>query len=112
MQIWYTGVRTTRRALSYQQDLTFFGLTPDYRQGLFSQIHEIVFHGKGGFDWDTIYNMPIWLRNFTYKKMEEFYKKEQEANSKNSNTLKNSREIHRPDIKSSNVYNASMPIKK
>jgi len=56
--------------------------------------------------------MPIWLRNFTYKKMEEFYKKEQEANSKNSNTLKNSREIHRPDIKSSNVYNASMPIKK
>jgi hypothetical protein len=41
-------------------------------------IHEIVFHGKGGYDYDTIYNMPIWLRTFTFNKILDFYKKEQE----------------------------------
>jgi len=35
-----------------------------------------VFHGNGGYDWHTVYNMPIWLRNFTFKKMKEHYDKE------------------------------------
>ena len=102
-----------RRASTSPSILTFFGLTPEYRQNLFSQIHEIVFHGKGGYDWHTIYNMPIWLRNFTFRKLEEHYKKEQEAIDKQNNTLKNtSNDIHRPNINPSNVYNASVPTKK
>ena len=62
--------------------LTFFGLTPTYRVSVFSRIHEIVFHGKGGYDYDTVYNMPIWLRNFTFQKMNEFYEKEAEEMKK------------------------------
>jgi len=92
--------------------LPFFGLTPEYRSSLFSQIHEIVFHGQGGYDWHTIYNMPIWLRNFTYKKLEEYYKKQEEKVNKQNNTLKNNSKIDRPDINPSNVYNSSMPTKK
>ena len=92
--------------------LTFFGLTTEYRQNLFSQIHEIVFHGNGGYDWHTLYNMPIWLRNFTFKKIEEHFTKQQEQANKQSNVLKNSKEIQRPDIKPSNVYNATVPTKK
>jgi hypothetical protein len=42
---------------------------------VFTQIHEIVFHGNGGYDHDTIYNMPIWLRNFTFNKIKEWYEK-------------------------------------
>ena len=72
---------------------TFFGLTskqvPQFRKNLFKQIHEIIFHGKGGYDWDTVYNMPIWLRKFTFHEINEFYKKENEeyekAKTKNSN---------------------------
>jgi len=41
--------------------------------GLFNQIHEIIFHGNGGYDWHTVYNMPIWLRNFTFNKLKEHY---------------------------------------
>ena len=96
----------------YQLILPFFGLTAEYRASLFSQIHEIVFHGQGGYDWDTVYNMPIWLRNFTYKKLEEYYKKQEEAQNKQQNTLKNSKEIARPNINPANVYNTSMPTKK
>ena len=65
---------------SSQLGLTFFGLTPDNapeaRINVFSVIHEIVFNGKGGYDWETVYNMPIWLRNFTFKKMREHYDNE------------------------------------
>jgi len=63
-----------------QLGLTFFGLTsdiaPQARAAVFKQIHEIVFHGKGGYDWNTIYDMPIWLRRFTFNEIQNFYKEE------------------------------------
>jgi hypothetical protein len=66
-----------------QLGLAFFGLTyeiaPQARAAVFTQIHEIVFHGKGGYDWDTIYNMPIWLRRFTFSKIQDFYTEEKNA---------------------------------
>jgi hypothetical protein len=70
-------------------DLTFFGLTydvaPEARNAVFKQIHQIVFHGKGGYDWHTIYNMPIWLRRFTFNEIQSYYdeEKKQMENSKN-----------------------------
>jgi hypothetical protein len=57
--------------------LTFFGLTfnsvSGFRLSIFNQIHEIVFHGQGGYSYDVIYNMPIWLRNYTFNKLKEYY---------------------------------------
>lgn len=47
---------------------------------LFNQIHDIVFHGNGGYDYNTIYNMPIWLRNFTFSKIKEFHEKKNSTN--------------------------------
>ena len=70
-----------------------------------------MFHGNG-YDWHTIYNMPIWLRNFTFKKLEEYFKKQEEAQNKANNQLKNSKEIARPNINPANVYNTSVPTKK
>ncbi len=62
--------------------LTFFGLTPEYRLAVFTQIHDIVFYGKGGYDWETVYNMPLWLRRFTYSKLYEHYiQKESESST-------------------------------
>jgi len=77
---------------------TFFSLThreaAEYRQNLFSQIHEIVFHGNGGYDWHTIYTMPIWLRNFTYKKIIDHFEEKNKANSGTStNDLEKGRDI-------------------
>lgn len=75
--------------------LSFFGLTPTsaktQRNNVFTQIHEIVFHGKGGYSWSEVYNMPIWLRNFTFNRLKTFYedeakKMEKASKSKNSKT--------------------------
>ena len=64
-------------------DLAFFGLTTntvsEYRKNVFTQIHEIVFHGRGGYSWETVYDMPIWLRKFTFHKLNEYYEKENRA---------------------------------
>ena len=65
--------------------LSFFGLTSSTasisRSNLFTQIHDIVFHGQGGYDWDTIYNMPILLRKFTFNKIREYYEKQNQKNN-------------------------------
>ena len=71
-----------RRGCLFPLGLPFFGLTQQYRVNLFTQIHEIVFHGKGGFDYDTVYDFPIWLRNFTFKKMNDYYEEESKASKK------------------------------
>jgi len=82
--------------LVFQLDLTFFGLTskiaPEFRKSVFDQIHQIVFHGKGGYDWSTVYNMPIWLRKYTFKLIKDYYDEENDkikgAQSKsNSQTI-------------------------
>ena len=90
----------------------FFGLTSEYRAQLFSQIHEIIFYGKGGYDFYTIYNMPIWLRNFTFKKIQEHYAKEQEAydnaNNKGTTVMDSSGNIKAPEY----AQNASQNRKK
>ena len=79
-----------------QLGLAFFGLTSDNisqaRAAIFTQIHEIVFHGKGGYNWHDVYNMPIWLRRFTFNRISDFYKNENEEyeNAKNGGKGKNS----------------------
>ena len=71
-----------RRSSIYRSLLTFFGLTPEDRPDIFTMIHEIVYHDKGGYDWYTVYNMPIWLRLFTYSKIKEFVEKKAELQDK------------------------------
>jgi hypothetical protein len=77
-------------------------------------MNEIVFHGRGGYTWDTVYEMPIWLRNFTFKKLKEWYDKEQEQIEKQNNQLtnKNAAEVARPNIPATSTYNATVPTKK
>jgi hypothetical protein len=60
---------------------------------LFSQIHEIVFHGKG-YDYTSVYNMPIWLRRFTFRKLEEYFKKQEEEYNK----VQNKQSFQKPKI--------------
>ena len=67
----------------FRLDYRFFGLTlsnsSEFRKNLFTQIHNIVFHGNGGYDFGTVYNMPIWLRKFTFKQIDDY---NTEANKK------------------------------
>jgi hypothetical protein len=73
--------------------LTFFGLTPtsakEYRVSFLTQIHEICFYGQGGYSFPVVYDMPLWLRKFTYAKIKDHYDKQSEiVNKKTSNPNK------------------------
>ena len=79
--------------------LHFFGLTPEYRAALFSQLHDIVFHGNGGYSFETVYEFPIWLRKYTHRSLIEYYEKKNKAQEKQSgqgNVLQNGH-IKAPD---------------
>jgi hypothetical protein len=83
--------------------LSFFGLTYDLDQinesklALYKQIHQICFHGKGGYDWHTIYNMPVNIRKFIFNEIKQFYEEENKAASNtknNSSSNSNTKVIH------------------
>mgnify|MGYP001173592278 CR=1 FL=1 len=79
--------------------LPFFGLTRENRIALFKQIHQIVFHGNGGYDYDTVYNMPNWLRNFTFDEIKKYYDNVNKQNKKKTldNEIPKGPAIKKPD---------------
>jgi hypothetical protein len=99
-----------------RQQLAFFGITPENaaqtRVAIFTQIHEICFHGQGGYDWNTVYNMPIWLRRFTFNQIQQYNKNQQEQieNAKTGKTgqktlIDPSGKVNAPEfLKSSEQY--------
>ena len=54
----------------------FFGLRPENKLYIFSEIHELVFHGGGGFTYDIVYNMPIWLRKYHLRRIKDWFDKQ------------------------------------
>ena len=82
--------------------LTFFGLTPTYRDTLFTQIHDLVFHGNGGFIHSEVYNMPVWLRQFHIMKISKHNKERndeiEKINKQNSVTPTKGPSIPPPDV--------------
>lgn len=97
-----------------RMQLAFFGITPETapqaRAAVFTQIHEICFHGQGGYDWYTVYDMPIWLRRFTFNKLQDYYKKQEEQieSSKNggkTSLVDSSGKVNTPEfLKASEQY--------
>ena len=83
---------------------------------IFSEIHEIVFHGNGGYNYNDIYCMPIWLRKFTFSKLKEHYDSREKENNKwmineeNPNTVIDKSEILK-NIDKKPTYNVKAPKK-
>jgi hypothetical protein len=52
---------------------SFFGLLPEHRPLIHEQVFQLIYFGKGGFTFDEVYNMPIYLRKFYFKRLEKEY---------------------------------------
>ena len=80
--------------------LTFFGLTPQYRVTLFDQVHDLVFHGGGGFQYTEVYNMPIWLRKFHTNKISEYNQDQNEQIEKTQKSSTSNKDpVYGPNIR-------------
>ena len=85
---------------------SFFGLTPQYRLEVWNQIHDLVYHGGGGFIHSEIYNMPIWMRKFHISRINDHIKKQNDEQAKaEGKSQMGDGEIQRPNIKPSSTYN-------
>ena len=84
--------------------LPFFGLNPEYRINVFREVHDLVFHGGGGFIHSEVYDMPIWLRKYHIKVINEHFK-EQEKAIKKAQSKNQSSEVSKPNINPSSIYN-------
>lgn len=49
----------------------FFGSNPEYSVQLHDLLFEMVWQSNGRFQWETLYHMPIFLRNFYVKKINQ-----------------------------------------
>ena len=85
----------------------FFGLTPQYRSILFGQIHDLVYHGGGGFIHSEIYNMPVWLRRFHITKINEHVEKQNQEQRKaqGNEQVGDDKKVLGPNINPSSTYN-------
>jgi hypothetical protein len=63
----------------FQLTQTFFGFDASDRVQLHDTIFNLIWHGDGRWDWDTIYNMPIFLRKFYIKRVNKILEEREEA---------------------------------
>jgi len=71
-------------------------------------VHDLVYHGGGGFIHSEVYNMPTWMRRFHINKINEHVKKENEQMEKaqGNATNPNPSNIARgPNVTPSSTYN-------
>jgi len=73
-------------------DQTFFGFKPEHRIDLHDNLFNLLWHGDGRWDWDMLYNMPIFLRKFYVKRVNKLIEDraaaQQAANEKTKNKNK------------------------
>ena len=75
----------------------FFGLGPNYRPILHTEIFNLVYYGHGGYTWDAVYEFPVWLRKFYIRLISETLEKEHKAANPNKNA--SPPKIQRPAVR-------------
>lgn len=83
--------------------LRFFGLTSSYRPIVFDEIFSLTYHGNGGFNYWDVYHMPIWLRRYNIRKINDIFEKQKEEYDKQNQQLNNNTEnqVAKPNIPTS-----------
>jgi hypothetical protein len=78
-----------------------------------SEVHDLVYHGHGGFPYDQVYNMPIQYRKYHIRKINDYLEKKSEAESKSSSISSSTKQsLSRPNVPQADfTTNAKAPKK-
>lgn len=65
-----------------------------------AEVHDLVYHGRGGFPYDTVYNMPIPYRKYHIQKINEYLEKKAEAEEKaiKQSSVSSKKPLSKPNI--------------
>ena len=58
---------------------TFFGLTSEHKVQIHKTLFTLAYYSNGAFSFEQAYNMPVYLRNFHMKQLEDAKSKEMDA---------------------------------
>jgi len=61
---------------------TFFGLGSEYRPILHKQIFQLCYNSNGGFNFGDVYELPVYLRIYYFRLLDEQLKAEAEEMEK------------------------------
>jgi hypothetical protein len=73
--------------VSLPLDWTFFGLTPKYRVDFQSYIFDLIYHSNGGFSYQDVYHMPVYLRTFYIQKLNKMFGDQKVEHEKQMKTM-------------------------
>lgn len=81
---------------------TFFGFKPEDRVILHDNLFNMIWHGEGRWDWDTLYTMPIFLRRRWMKHLNRILEERTEYQNKvvesKKNKSKKTKQVATPPI--------------
>lgn len=60
------------------EDIYDFRQVDEYKKGVYDEIFSLSYHGNGGWTWDVAYNLPIHLRKYCLRLLQQVKEKEQE----------------------------------
>ena len=63
-------------------DQTFFIQNTKYKKHIHEEIFQLVWLGEGRWDWNTVYNWPVWLRKFYQTKLIKMFSSKPNENTK------------------------------
>ena len=69
-------------------DWTFFGLTQKYRLVFQTAIFDLIYHSNGGFSYQDVYHMPVYLRSFYIGKLNKMFSDQKEDHEKQMKTIR------------------------
>ena len=72
-----TVIQQLKRGCPWGQ--TFFGLTSEHKVEIHKTLFSMAYYSNGAFNFEQVYNMPVYLRNFHLKQLEDAKKKEADA---------------------------------
>ena len=55
---------------------------------VYNEVHDLSYHGGGGFSYSEVYSMPIYLRRYSIRRINEHLEKQKEAQEKAQNDAK------------------------
>jgi hypothetical protein len=58
---------------------------------VYNEVHDLVYHGGGGYSYSEVYNMPIYLRRYSITRINNYLRDKKEAEEKVINDAKNNR---------------------
>ncbi len=49
---------------------------------VYNEVHDLSYHGGGGFTYSEVYSMPIYLRRYSIRRINEHLEKQKESQEK------------------------------